>query len=108
MSYKTRFIDEAKVDLDYIEEYLSQFYPSTALKFFEQMEKQVAHLEENPYMYPAYEDNPFFRKMVIDEYLLFYNVDDERSLIIIYLVIHSKRDISTELLENRVSEDGSL
>ena len=46
-----------------------------------------------PYMYPANEEDPLFRRMIIDDYLLFYSVDDEQKLVIIHHVFHSKRDI---------------
>ena len=108
MSHQVKFLDKAKSDMSCIEEHLSQYYPSTARKFFEKMEKKISNLEENPYMYPAYEADPFFRKIAIEKYLLFYSVDDELSLVPIHRIIHSKRDISADMLDSGLPEKSSL
>jgi len=108
MSHRIKFLDNAKSDMSCIEEHLSQYYPNTARKFFEKMEKKISNLEENHYMYPAYEADPFFRKIAIENYLLFYSVDDELSLVSIHRIIHSKRDISADMLENALPEKSSL
>ena len=103
MSYRVTFLDAAKLDMDDIEEYLSQFYPSTARNFFTTMKDKVLNLEVFPFMYPEYEYDQFFRKMVIDDYLLFYSVDESHYLVVIHRIFHSKRDISQQILDNRTS-----
>jgi len=97
MSHRIKFLNNARSDMSCIEDHLSQYYPSTARKFFEKLEKKISNLEENPYMYPAYEDDPFFRKMVIDDNLLFYSVNDELSLVSMHRIINSKRDVNAEI-----------
>jgi len=92
---------QAGRDIGDIEEYLSQFYASTVRNFFFQLEKQVKALETMPYTYPAYQEDPFFRKMTINDYLLFYNVDEKRQLAIIHRIFHSSRDISRQMLDDR-------
>ena len=52
-------------------------------------------------MYPAYDADPFFRKMIIDDYLLFYSVDEKRILIIVHRIFHSKRNICQQIIESR-------
>jgi len=101
MSYHIVFMKEAGRDMDDIEEYLSQFYASTVRKFILQLEKQVKTLETMPYIYPAYQEDPFFRKMTVNEYLLFYSVDEKRQLAIIHRIFHSSRDISRQMLADR-------
>jgi len=98
MSYRVVFMIDAGRDMDDIEEYLSQFYTSTVRNFFLQLEKQVKTLETMPYMYPAYQEDPFYRKMKINDYLLFYSVDEEKQLAIIHRIFHSSRDISSQTL----------
>jgi len=104
MSYKIKFLDDAKVDLYCIEEYLSQFYPSTARNFFEQLKEKFLLLEDMPYMYQAYELDLFLRRMVFDDYIFFYNVDDKRNFVIIHRIFHSKRDINTEMQKYKTGE----
>ena len=98
MSYRVKFLPEADFDMDVIEEYLSQFYASTARDFFSKLKNQTTSLQTMPYMYPAYDADPYFRRMVVDDYLLFYSVDEKRNLVIIHRIFHSKRDISQQLL----------
>ena len=99
MKYRPIFLDSAISDLDCIEEYLSQFYPSTVRNFIDQLEEKVSNLEDMPYMYPIYEDDPFYRWLEINGYLVFYNVDESRNLVIIHRIIHGKRNISNAILE---------
>ena len=101
MSYRVVFMTEAGRDVDDIEKYLSQYYASTVRNFFLQLEKQLETLETMPYMYPAYQEDPFFRKMIVNDYLLFYSVDDKRQLAIIHRIFHSSRDISRHILTDR-------
>jgi plasmid stabilization system protein ParE len=95
---------DAERDLCEIEEYLSQFYASTARSFFEQLKKKVLLLEDMPYMCPEYENDPYFRRMVVGDYLLFYSVEERRHLIIVHRIFHSKRDISQQIMTHRMSE----
>jgi len=101
MSYRAVVLEDAKLDLDDIEEYLSQFYPSTARSFFKNLEKKVSMLEDMPYLYPEYQSDPFFRRMVVGDYLLFYSVEEEREQVIIHRVFHSARDVSQIILAKR-------
>ena len=101
MSYEVVFLPDAELDLLDIEEYLSQFYPTTAGKFFSKLKKQLSLLQEMPHLYSEYEIDPFFRKMVISDFLLFYVVDEERQQIIVHRIFHSARDVSKQILGSR-------
>jgi len=104
MGFRVIFLEEAEVDMDSIEEYLSQYYASTVRDFFEKMKKQVFMLENTPYMCPTYEDDPFFRRMVVGDYLLFYSVDETRNLVLVHRIFHHSRNISRQLLSYRTPE----
>ena len=104
MSYRVVFLTEAERDIDCIEEYLSQFYTSTAQNFFTQLKKQVFMLEDMPYFCPVYEDDTYFRRMVVSDYLLFYSIDEKRQLVVIHRIFHSKRDTSQLILGHRPLE----
>ena len=101
MSFRVVFLDEAKADIDDIEEYLSQFYASTVRNFFDKLKKQVFMLEDTPYMCPVYEEDPFFRRMVVGDYLLFYSVDEARNLVPVHRIFHHSRNVSRQLLTHR-------
>ena len=96
MSHRITFLDEARQDIKDITSYLSQYYTSTARNFMTKLKKQVNQLKTLPLMYPIYEEDPLYRRMVIDDYLLFYSVDEKRNQVIIHRIFHSKRDISQQ------------
>ena len=89
--------------MDNIEEYLSGFYPSTANNFFDRLERQVASLENTPYMYEAYEEDSFFRRMVIGDYNLFYSVDEDDEIETVHRIFHHSRLVSRNLLMHRIT-----
>ena len=95
MAYEVRLLDLAEKDLDEICQYLSQFYPGTPGKFLDALEKDFDYLAYNPKMYPKYEHNNEYRRMVTDKFLIFYKTDDENNRVNIYRILHEKRNIST-------------
>ena len=97
MIYEVSFTDEAENDLNCVEEYLSQFYPSTARNFFEKVKKSIDLLSTMPFMYSEYEEDSYFRKMTVNDYLFFYSVDETNKRIIIHRVFHAKRDVSQQI-----------
>ena len=105
MSCKVVFMKEAERDLDDIEEYLSQFYANTARKFFTKLQDRVLKLESMPYLYPAYDADHFFRRMVVEDYLLFYSVEEERNLVVVHRIFHAARNISQQILIRRSYPD---
>jgi plasmid stabilization system protein ParE len=52
-----------------------------------------------PLSCPAYEEDPFFRRMVLGDYLLFYSVDEGRKLVTIHRIFHHARDIKRLMAE---------
>jgi plasmid stabilization system protein ParE len=104
MKYRVSFLEFADRDIDVIEAYLSQFYESTVQNFFTELKKKVLMLEGMPYMYPAYERDPFFRQIVLSGYLLFYSVNEEQKLVDIHHIFHHSRDIDRLIAEYRERE----
>ena len=101
MKYSVSFLKYASLDIDIIEAYLSQFYESTVRGFFAELNKKVLMLEDMPYMYPVYERDPFFRHIVLNDYLIFYSVDEEQKLVDIHRILHHSRDIDRITTEYR-------
>ena len=97
MEYDIRFLPGADQNLLEIDEYLSQFYPSTAAKFFEKLDKNLLLLKEQPYIGTKYIPNPKYRRLIVDDYLVFYIVDEAPRKVEIYRVLHGSRDIEQHL-----------
>ena len=98
MRFRVIFLKEAEADMDFIEEYLSSYYESTVRNFFDTLKKQVFMLEDTPYMCQVYEEDSFFRRMVVEDYLLFYSVDEARNWVFIHRIFHHSRNVSMQLL----------
>ena len=104
MKYRVVYLDEAKLDLKDIVAYLAQYYKSTARAFKEKVAERVNALKEWPLMCQVYALDPYFRQMVVGDYLLFYSVDEEKRLVAIHRIVHQKRDASKVILTRRPLE----
>lgn len=92
-------LPSARQDLINLGEYLLRFYKSTALKRFDKIEKRISLLEEQPMMYEEYfcaSSDLHFRKMVIDEFLVFYVVLDDT--VEIHAIVNGKTDYAKHFL----------
>ena len=105
MNCQVVFMKDAERDLGDIEEYLSQFYANTVRNFFTMLQEKVLKLESMPYLYPAYHADPFFRRMVVGDYLVFYSVEKERNLVVVHRIFHAARNISQQILIKRSYPD---
>lgn len=74
MSYAVKFLLMALSDVQDIKIYLSQYYESAADKFISNLKDKVSQIKENPFMCEIYQDDIFFRRAVVEDYLVFYNV----------------------------------
>ncbi|MGI6085638.1 MAG: type II toxin-antitoxin system RelE/ParE family toxin [Acetivibrionales bacterium] len=80
--------------LDDVVEYLSQFYASTAIKQYDRIILKIQELSQFPNKYEEYRDGFYhftYRRLVVDDYLVFYTVLEDT--IEIHRILHSKRDI---------------
>jgi plasmid stabilization system protein ParE len=93
MRYSVKRLARAEQDLDEICAWLSQFYPGTVGRFLDAFEAGINNLEENPYMYRTYPENPVYRRLLVQDYLAFYRVDEDLHEVKIYRVLHGKRDL---------------
>lgn len=97
MKYKLSYLDTALEDIADINLYLEQFYPSTAKKIFNKMEEQTVSLQERPFLWPEYERRPEYRKMIVEDYLVFYHVDDETKTVEIRRMLHGSRNLEQQI-----------
>jgi plasmid stabilization system protein ParE len=99
VAYEVKLLNLAESDLDEICRYLSRFYPSTPGKFLDTLERGFENISINPNMFPKYEYNREYRKMVAGDFLVFYKTDEENNQVNIYRVLHGKRSVGTILEE---------
>ena len=93
MKYKIRFLPDAKDDLKIIKQYLNQFYPGTTGRFIDLLKKHISRLKDFPLSCPVYEDDNDYRKLVVNEYLVFYMVNEKDHFIDVHHIFHGSRNI---------------
>ncbi|KKM10697.1 plasmid stabilization system [Clostridiales bacterium PH28_bin88] len=87
-------LPRAVQDLEDVIDYLSQFYASTAIKQYDRIVSKIQELPHFPHKYEEYGAGHYrfsYRRMVVDDYLVFYVVLDDA--IEIHRILHGKRDI---------------
>ena len=72
-------------------------YPQKAKRIFEKLDRKLMHLVEYPEMYPIYDDFPDFRRIVIEDYLVFYTTNEHDSIIEIHRLINGHMDVIKQL-----------
>lgn len=100
MRYEIRYLPIAAEDLDRMAEYLGRFYPKTAGNMLREIEEKLKGLARMPEMYEEYPANPFYRRMVVGKYLVFYHVEREKNRVDIYRVIRGTWDVEKEISEH--------
>ena len=93
MKYNVRYSPLAKEDKKEIKTYLFKFYPETPLRFIASLKKHIANLKDNPYIYPEYPDNTDYRRILVDNYIVFYKVNDVIKQVDIYRILRASWDL---------------
>jgi plasmid stabilization system protein ParE len=97
MTFEVRLLKRAVGDIEDICGYLSQFYPGTVGRFLVDLEQRLDDLAVHPFMYEEYRENKAYRRMVVDNYLVFYKVFKSGKTIRVYRILHGKRNIEAFL-----------
>ena len=75
--------------------------PKAADRYFNDYNQKITLIKENPYIFQAFEDDPYFRSApLVYGYRLFYHIDEKSNSIILHRVIHGAMD-----MENRLQFD---
>jgi plasmid stabilization system protein ParE len=98
MRYTVVYEDDAYDDIENTVAYLRHYYPSTPERFLAALEERIRAISDMHNMYPAYDRNPAYRKMLVQKnYLVFYKVNDAEQTIAIYRIFHGSRDFERYL-----------
>ena len=98
MSYTVHFTENAARDLDEAADYIDHvlYNPSAADHLLKTLEEQIAHLADYPQGHSVVDD-PFLkaqgiRFVVVNHYMAFYVIDNERKIVHIIRFLYGKRD----------------
>ena len=87
MTYKINYLPLAVQDLNDLARYLYGFYPKTTRRVLKELREKIAKLGDAPKMCEIYRLDPAYRRMVVDQYLVFYRVNDETKIVEIHRIL---------------------
>lgn len=70
-----------------IARYLSGFYPKTSNRVLKEMREKITKLGDTPNMCEIYRLDPTYRRMIVDQYLVFYRVNDKAKVVEIHRIL---------------------
>ena len=72
--------------------------PKSSDKFFEDYNRKIGLIKENPYIFQVYADDPYFRSApLVYGYRLFYHVDEQNDIVVLHRIIHGAMDLAEQL-----------
>jgi addiction module RelE/StbE family toxin len=99
MIFRVEYSERAASDLADIIGYISDKLcnPQAAERFYNAVSEKLGLLREHPYMFPLRHDEKLsaegVRFAVIGNYLIFYLVDDDNSVVSIARILYGRRNI---------------
>ena len=108
MKYKVTYTESAKKDLKSILGYISKklLAPENAAGQTQRIMAAVRKLDTMPRRYKLYEEEPWYsqalRYFSIDNYLVFYKVNDEIGKVYVVRLMYGGRDIRTQLNKSQI------
>ena len=96
MKYRLEYISTFYSDISQVIINLGE-YPQKAKRLFAKLDKKLNGLTKMPEMYPVYEDFPVFRKITVEDYLVFYTVNVNDKLIEVHRLIYGRMDTLQQL-----------
>ena len=93
MKYKLIYMDLVLDDMAAVKRYFSGFYPGTWPRFAQKLEDGISALSSMPYISEAYRSGSDYRCLVVEDYLVFYKVNETEKDVYIHRILHGARDI---------------
>ena len=97
MSYKVRFQDQVAGDLKDIRKYWEEELRMSPNRILNLILDKIYTLPAFPFIYQRLEEYQVLRRMVVEDYIVLYQVDEEREAIKIEYIYHGSRDIKKVL-----------
>ena len=98
MKYKVKILPSLAQDINRISESL-EGYPDKAKRLFKEMDEKLSQLEDMPRVWPVFHARPKYRKMLLEDHLLFYTVDDTSCEVKAYRILHYKMNTENYLYD---------
>jgi plasmid stabilization system protein ParE len=96
MKYKTKFLPAFVRDIYAAEASMIDF-PKKAQRLFGSLDKKTRLLSEMPQMYPVFLPYPQYRKMLVEDYIVLYSVNNDEKRIYFHRLLPARMDIERQL-----------
>jgi addiction module RelE/StbE family toxin len=93
MAYTVRYLQTALNDIAEIQVFNKRFSEKYQTEIIAKIKHACQLLALNPEIHPHYRHNPSFRRIVVDDYQVFYKVDEQAERVSIYRILHGARNI---------------
>jgi len=101
MPYRIKRLESFKKSAFDADSRLYALSQKAADKYFEDYNDKVKLIEENPFIFQVFEDDPYFRSApLVYGYRLFYHVDEQKKTVVLHRIIHGAMDIAKQLHMN--------
>ena len=96
--YKVTVLSSARQEMHDIAKYIRTEFdnPTAAKRIMKKFKEASARLKQQPYSCPVHlSEKPLeyeYRKLIVDNYIMFYQIDENKKLVTISRVIYSRRD----------------
>ena len=103
MMYDVKIAESAQLDMRMIYKYIADTLMESivAEEQYTRIETAVYSLEQMPERFRRYEKEPWrsrnLRVMPVDNYIVFYTVDNEKRVVNVVRIMYGKRDTAREL-----------
>ena len=97
MMYKIKYLETIRRDREAIKAYLGQYSTTATKRLFDKVKVKMELVKANPYMYESYKRRPKFRRIVVEDYLVFYKVIEESKTIEVHHIFHGMIDVEQYL-----------
>ena len=97
MVYKIQYLPLAVQDLNGIANYLSNFYSNSTVRVLKLLREKIEKLAQTPRMCAVYPQEPFYRKLVADQYIVFYRIREEKKIVEIHRILRGSWNLPVYL-----------
>jgi plasmid stabilization system protein ParE len=98
--YTVRYLAIAVDDVTEIQDFSKRFSKGFQKKVIDGIKEYCGSLAENLYRAPVYEHDARYRKAIVGDYVLFYQVDDKERLVSVFRILHGACNILSILKRN--------
>lgn len=98
MKYTIEYLPSLSRDIYQISETLAR-YPNKAKRLFKEMDEKLLCLTDTPFMWEIFHAQPKYRKVVLEDHLLFYTVDEEQRIVRVCRILYHRMNATLHLGE---------